>query len=281
MSAIEELASCAAVTTDQQRRKWTAVPPSKFLDGLRERRARIGAAARALARNLSIMDISGVVIDHAPGAAPISDFGSALDRLGEVMGAATIELLTMNPETAFTSASAQAGVPVGRSALTNGARTRSLGVPSAADDESDAYASELLSYGLEHREALRQPVKLWIADRRTAFFPIDPTRNFRAGIWEISSPGLVDELVTFFLGRWDAASAPSSSWQPPPTLSDRERAVLAALALGHTDETAARHLRLSSRTVRYVVRELMDRYQVKTRFQLGLVVGHQSEGADT
>jgi DNA-binding CsgD family transcriptional regulator len=224
------------------------------------------------------VDILDVAVDRVRGASAIVDFGSVRQRVGEVMAAASTELLTMNPEAAFTQASAKAGVPVGRSALTNGAKTLSLGVPAAAEDESDEYASELLAYGLVYREASEHPVKLWIADRRIAFFPVNPAANFRGGVWEISSPALVDELVAFFLRRWNVARSPSTGWRPPCDLSDRERAVLAALALGHTDETAARHLRLSSRTIRYVVSELMDRYQVKTRFQLGLVVGRHTEG---
>lgn len=281
MAALEELASCGAVTADPWRRLWQARPPSEFLDELRERRARLTAARAGLARNLSMLDITGSPADPLTGASPIMDVALVRQRAGEVVGSASTELLAMNPEVAFTRASAKAGVPVGRSALANGARTLSLGVPAAEDDESEAYASELFAYGLEYREAPEQPVKLWIVDRRTAFFPVDPTRNFHGGVWEISAPSLVDELAAFFLRRWDAAAPPARAWRPPRDLSDRERAVLAALALGHTDETAAQQLRLSSRTVRYVVRDLMDRYQVKTRFQLGLVVGQITEETDT
>ena len=71
---------------------------------------------------------------------------------------------------------------------------------------------------------------------------------------------------------------PSAGWRPPRELSDRERAVLGALALGDTDDMAARRLRLSSRTIRYVVSDLMERYHVKSRFQLGLVLGRLTEG---
>jgi DNA-binding CsgD family transcriptional regulator len=280
MAALEELAGGGAVKADLPRRVWTAMPPSAFLDGLRERRARLAAARHALLRNMSIVDIAGVTVDRLAHASPITDVGLARRRFDEVITAASTEFLAMNPETAFTRASAKAAVPADRSALTNGARTLSLGVPAGDDDESDAYAGELLAYGLEYRELPHQPVKVWIVDRRTAFFPVDPAANFRNGVWELSSPSIIDELVAFFLRRWDVAEAPAPGWRPPHDLGERERAVLAALALGDTDEMAARRLRLSSRTVRYVVRDLMDRYQVTTRFQLGLVVGRITEGAD-
>jgi DNA-binding CsgD family transcriptional regulator len=280
-AALEELADCGAVDLDPLRRVWTAMPPETFLSRLRERRTRLASARRQLQRNLSIIDITGASARASDGISPIVNVDLARRRFDEVVGAASAEFLAMNPEAAFTRASAKAAVPVSRSALRNGARTLSLGVPAAAEDESDAYASELYAYGLEYRELPRQPVKLTVVDRRTAFFPIDPSANFRGGIWEISHPALVDGLVSFFLRHWDLAVARSPGWRPPEGLSDRERAVLAALALGDTDEAAAQRLQVSSRTVRYIVRELMDRYQVTTRFQLGLVVGRVREGDDT
>lgn len=62
-------------------------------------------------------------------------------------------------------------------------------------------------------------------------------------------------------------------------LNDRERAIIALLAAGHTDSSAADQLGLSLRTVAYTIRGLMDRYGVQNRFQLGLVVGAMRPGA--
>jgi DNA-binding NarL/FixJ family response regulator len=60
---------------------------------------------------------------------------------------------------------------------------------------------------------------------------------------------------------------------PVITLSDRERDLIRLLALGHTDLTAARNLRISARSVTNVLRVLMDRLGVENRFQLGLTLG--------
>jgi LuxR family transcriptional regulator, transcriptional regulator of spore coat protein len=57
------------------------------------------------------------------------------------------------------------------------------------------------------------------------------------------------------------------------TLSPREQALIALLAAGHTDATAARNLRISERSVSTIVRSLMDRLGVDNRFQLGLALG--------
>ena len=65
---------------------------------------------------------------------------------------------------------------------------------------------------------------------------------------------------------------------PPPgppmiALTPRERAIVELLAQGHTDETAARELELSRRTVGYALGGLMSRLGVDNRFQLGLALG--------
>ena len=56
-------------------------------------------------------------------------------------------------------------------------------------------------------------------------------------------------------------------------LSAREQTLVDLLALGHTDVTAASHLRISARSVTNTLRRLMDRLGVDNRFQLGLALG--------
>jgi DNA-binding CsgD family transcriptional regulator len=277
LGELEEAAAVTVVSRGPRQRMWAARRLETFLVGLQERRARLAAAHRALQRQLSIIDIAGVTLDGQLGASPMTDVGLARRRYEDLVVGAHAEFLAMNPETAFTRASAKAGVSVSRSALRNGARTLSLGVPAGDGDESEAYTNELYAYGLEYRELPAQPVKLTVIDRRIAFFPIDPSRNFHGGVWEISSPAVVGELASFFLRHWEVAVSPSPGWRPPRELSDRERAVLAALAQGDTDDMVAQRLQLSSRSVRYVIRDLMDHYQVQTRFQLGLVLGRLVE----
>ncbi len=60
---------------------------------------------------------------------------------------------------------------------------------------------------------------------------------------------------------------------PKITLSERERELIALLAEGHTDVTAAELLAISPRSVTNLLRNLMDRLGVENRFQLGLALG--------
>jgi DNA-binding CsgD family transcriptional regulator len=73
--------------------------------------------------------------------------------------------------------------------------------------------------------------------------------------------------------RTSPTNEPVPDCPPPITLTPRERAIVELLAQGHTDETAARELDLSRRTVGYALGGLMSRLGVDNRFQLGLALG--------
>jgi DNA-binding CsgD family transcriptional regulator len=60
---------------------------------------------------------------------------------------------------------------------------------------------------------------------------------------------------------------------PDIILTDRERELIALLARGHTDASAAARLRVSSRSITNILRTMMDRVGVDNRFQLGLALG--------
>ena len=62
---------------------------------------------------------------------------------------------------------------------------------------------------------------------------------------------------------------------PKITLTGRERELIALLAEGHTDVSAAEQMQISPRSVTNILRNLMDRLGVENRFQLGLSLGFQ------
>lgn len=61
-------------------------------------------------------------------------------------------------------------------------------------------------------------------------------------------------------------------------LDHRERACLAALVEGDTDEVAARKLGLTRRTFRRRVKDAMDRLGARSRFQAGYLYAHVASG---
>jgi DNA-binding CsgD family transcriptional regulator len=111
-----------------------------------------------------------------------------------------------------------------------------------------------------------------VFDRRVALFPADPM-NFDAGFVEVTDPPLVQALCNLFHRLWSRGRDPFHQGVRPINLTPRERALVALLADGHTDVTAAHRLNISVRTVAYTLRALMDRLGVENRFQLALLLG--------
>jgi len=124
-----------------------------------------------------------------------------------------------------------------------------------------------------YRRLIGAPMKLFIVDRTIAFFPVDPG-NIELGYLEVSQRPVVESLVAMFEKHWAGAERIAeeesmSGFQ----LTPREEAVVEQLVLGHTDATAARALHISERTVSTIVRSLMERLDVRNRFQLGVALG--------
>jgi hypothetical protein len=195
-------------------RTWLGTPTETVVSTLRERQVLLAKARHHLHRQLSILDI----VDDGDGlrtARPIFGVPSTRARLAELVSAERREHLAMNPEAAFTAASAKAGVPASRAALQRGVTAWTLGVPAAVEDQSEAHTKELYNYGLQYRERPFQPIKMMIMDRIAAFLPLNPAVNFSAGVWEVSAPAMVEQLVSFFMQHWSKAIEPRGGSRQP------------------------------------------------------------------
>ncbi|BBH67759.1 hypothetical protein ACTI_44440 [Actinoplanes sp. OR16] len=192
-------------------------------------------------------------------------------RLAELMDAERSEHLVINTEQSFDAASAKAGAPLGRRVVERGVRIRALGLPPADQDlhvDAELFDQPFFSY----REAPAMPMKLLVIDRRIALFPADPA-DLERGYLEISQPGVVRGLVLLFEHHWANATDPREHGVQDIVLTDRERELIALLARGHTDVSAAAQMRVSARLITKMMRALMDRAGVENRFQLGLALG--------
>jgi DNA-binding CsgD family transcriptional regulator len=198
-------------------------------------------------------------------------------RLAELMAVERREHLAINTEQSFGAASARAAAPLARQIVDRGVRVRVLGLPPADGDlhvDTALFDRPLFAY----REAQQMPMKLLVVDHAVALFPVDP-RDFERGYLEISQPAVVQALVSLFDQHWGLASDPRNRGVADIVLTDRERALIALLAQGHTDASAAAQLRISTRSVTNIMRGMMDRFGVDNRFQLGLALG-ASRAAD-
>lgn len=261
--AIDGLAAIDAVVLRD--RVWVPRPYAEVIVDLR--RQRVNRYSRAAPDvELPTPLALGDGLRHLPSRA------LARHRMGELVRTASREHLAMHPDLAFEADSVRAALPVDRALLRRGVRMRALGVlgPEATPMPSIRRA------GAEHRPDYRQatvlPMKLIVLDRKVALFPVDP-QDLEKGYLEVTQTPLVSALVDMFERQWRRAWDPLEDAMTDGSLSARERALVALLAEGHTDMTAARELGISVRSVSNILRHLMDRLHVDNRFQLGIALG--------
>jgi DNA-binding CsgD family transcriptional regulator/sugar-specific transcriptional regulator TrmB len=112
------------------------------------------------------------------------------------------------------------------------------------------------------------PLKLALVDDKWALLPVSSGTELQSVVL-LRPSSLLDALVGLFELYWTRAMrlpAPDSADLP----QERHRQLLGLLAAGLTDESIARQMGVSTRTVQRWVRELMDRFGARTRFQAGI-----------
>ena len=151
-----------------------------------------------------------------------------------------------------------------------GVRIRNV-VPDSlrSDPPTMAHLRWMADIGAQTRTSPTLPMRLIIVDQEIALIPIDPARSAR-GALEVTIAGLVSGLVTLFETVWKGATPLDEA--PPRDdhgLEPRERDLIRLLAEGHTDESAARKLAVSVRSVQRMMGGLVTRLGVNSRFQAG------------
>ncbi|MBB5960166.1 DNA-binding CsgD family transcriptional regulator [Saccharothrix tamanrassetensis] len=270
--ALEELAAVRAVVVPGRSHEvWAPAPPATVLAEVRRRRPRVVDLDEYARRHRAVV---GAVLPQVGGlrANHLADRATTRQRIAELIAVERREHLSVNPERSFAPDAARAALPLDRRLLARGVRVRTCGVPPSDGDASCAAARELATLGWDYRERPDVPLKLMVFDRRVALLPADPL-DLEAGAFEIDEPAVVGAFIALFEQLWSTARDPRRGGVPPIALTPREQAVLALLAEGHTDSSAAQQLGISRRTIAYTMRTLMDRVGVENRFQLGLALG--------
>jgi DNA-binding NarL/FixJ family response regulator len=113
-------------------------------------------------------------------------------------------------------------------------------------------------------------MRLVIVDREAAVVPLHPDRPLD-GALELRQPGVVAGLVALFEQVW-ATGTPFGEATPRDerALSPSEQTLIRLLAGGHTDESAARKLAVSLRSVQRMMTALTERLGAASRFQAGV-----------
>lgn len=130
------------------------------------------------------------------------------------------------------------------------------------------YFSRMREIGVEVRTTPVIPTRLILIDQDVAIVPVTTGEGVAALVHD---PAVVAFLHDYFDYLWDRAQPLSEEADEAVIPREAELAVLAELATGRSDEAIARHLGMSTRTLRRHLATLMARLGVETRFQLGVV----------
>jgi DNA-binding CsgD family transcriptional regulator len=194
------------------------------------------------------------------------------DKLELLAAQAREECLSVMPGGAQSQASLDASRPLDADAARRGIALMTLYQDSVRNDPATlSYAQWLTDQGGQVRTAPQLPPRMLIFDKTTALVPIDPM-NTRLGALCTQEPGIVTSLVAIYQQAWDMAVPLGAERQrdQATSLSAAERELLLLLSTGLTDETAAKRLGLSLRTVRRQMASLMERLGATSRFEAGL-----------
>ncbi|WP_114907424.1 helix-turn-helix transcriptional regulator [Ornithinimicrobium murale] len=152
------------------------------------------------------------------------------------------------------------------------------------------YSGESLEHGPGTDEAYRAaragersrlhadvPMKLVVADRQIALLPLSLQTPGDSAL-VVHSSALLDALQRMFWLLWEQAVPIVPELDEEE--ADADPRLLTMLSAGMKDESIARHLGVSSRTVGRRVAELMERLGVRTRFQAGVYAQRRELLAD-
>ncbi len=156
-----------------------------------------------------------------------------------------------------------------RSLLERGVRVRA--VYEAGSVSAPGRLAEIrvvVAAGEEARMLPELPCKLAVVDDRWAMLPIATGAELQGAVL-VRASSLLDALTGMFEAYWHrAVRVPHAEAGTPAP--DRRSELLTLLSAGFTDDSIARQLGVSPRTVQRWVRELMDALGARTRFQAGI-----------
>ncbi|MEU7279024.1 LuxR C-terminal-related transcriptional regulator [Streptomyces sp. NPDC045431] len=180
------------------------------------------------------------------------------------------ESMAFAPGGAQTSEAYKASEPLSEALLARGVRIRTIYLDSIRNDPASVeHARWLTERGGQVRTVSALPMRMYIADRKSAMVPINPADSAKGAVL-LREPGAVAAFCALFEAVW--ATATPFGEPPRRSLDDpgsQPRELLRLLAQGYTDEAAARRLGISLRSERRLISELMEKLDAQSRFQLG------------
>src|SRR6266700_1472921 len=161
-------------------------------------------------------------------------------------------------------------------ALRRGVTARSIYDVSAFETPGLLEAARGLVEQGEEARVGTVPIKLVIVDSKRAMLPLTSgDRDAAQSAVVVHESTLLDALIALFEMMWRASSPlrwTGQGAEADERLSGGDAEILSLLSAGLKDETVARQLGLSLRTLQRRVSELFDVFGARTRFQAGYSV---------
>ena len=193
----------------------------------------------------------------------VLDAAGAVTRYAALQESATDELLRFDTPP-YSEEAGHVETELGR--LAAGVTYRVVYSADALALPGRAAAMELLAAAGEQARSLPVvPAKLAIADRRVALLPLHSEQPTAAAV-VVHGQALVGLLTVMFEEHWRRAVPVAAASDLTPTA----RRILTMLAAGAKDESIARQLGVTERTVRRHVRAILGRLDAKTRLEAAL-----------
>ncbi|GAA1240380.1 helix-turn-helix domain-containing protein [Kitasatospora nipponensis] len=257
--------------------RFTVVDPAMGLQQLMERQheeliRRQRQVADSQAALVRVLAAAGPGAGGFEGVERLVGMDAVQRRLERFAVEAAREVLTFMPGGPQSAAALAAAQRNDDGIRRRGVLIRTVGLSGVREDPGTlAYARWLSGDGCGFRTAPSLPTRMILVDGSQALVPLDPADS-RRGALCLSDPAVVTPLLALFEQTWTLAaplgSAPASD--PATAPSDQERALLALLAQGHTDESAACQLHISARTARRMMASVIERLGARSRFEAGL-----------
>ena len=227
-------------------------------------------ASRVAAARL-VAEYAGLRPGTHAGAEQVLGLDLINERLAAVIGTTSRESMTFTPRRALSPESMATSRPLEKQVLQRGVRVRDIYLDNVRNDPASlAYIQWQMSLGVHVRSMASLPTRMIILDRQVAFLPARSDDTAAAALI-LTGQGTLTVLCALFESTWNTAQplgqAPTADTRG---LTPQESAVLHLLAEGHTDETIAKRLNVSTRTIRRITNTLMNQLQARSRFQAGI-----------
>ncbi|MEV7246442.1 LuxR C-terminal-related transcriptional regulator [Streptomyces sp. NPDC093248] len=241
---------------------------------LRETAERAGRDAEALDDVLSLLTAPRFDAREAVETEYFADREHTRKRLEELDALSREEFLAMRnsfPDAQVLDSSLAGDLDM----LANGVRMRMLTSQQAVRSQAPArYLNALADAGAEVRVAPTVPLHMNILDRAIVIIGAGPGPQGEGGDVILHSTPVARCFCAVFTHAWDLAR-PHTESRPGRgragcELSAQEREVLALLATGAKDETIARRLACSDRTLRRLMNQIMEKLGTSSRFEAGV-----------